>query len=366
MKKFKTGILGLLIVILLGFVYLLTYTIAEPKAYDFMVKHALTEKLPFDHNKQVYGHDDVVLVVIDDKTVEKYRWPWKREKYAEIFEYFLNYAHPKAIMYDAIIVTKDVDNPESDRKFFNTVNKFDNLTVGFMPDIRKWSEDKKEFGKNYDKAFEKYSINAEDKSTKRPPLYESMLTMPEDYYKVVKKAGSVCMFPGPINSNLSSFSTDEVFRTSEYIFEYNGKYYPSLAMSAYLISNNNPNVVITDKHMEFPDLNYKVNHTKSYYRLSVPVRYYKLYTSGYSHLKCSALDIIESNKLLKAGKKPVISPEEFKDKFVVIGANVPAGAGLNDNKNSPLKSNHPGLDYQATALDNLLHNYHQLINIFYF
>ena len=35
-----------------------------------MVKHALTEKLPF-HNKQVYGSDDIVLVVIDAKAAER-------------------------------------------------------------------------------------------------------------------------------------------------------------------------------------------------------------------------------------------------------------------------------------------------------
>lgn len=321
-----------------------------------MVKHVLTEKLPFDHNKQVYGSDDIVLVVIDDKTVEKHRWPWKREKYGEIFEYFLNYAHPKAIMYDAIIVTKDLDNPESDKKFFNIIKKFNNLTVGFMPDINPWSEDKKTFGQEYDKFFEKFSINVEDHSSPMPPLYESMLAVPDTYYNAVKKAGSVYMLPGPINGSLTSWSIDEIFRNSEYLFKYNGKYYPSLAMSAFLTINNNPNIVLNDKYMSFPDLNYNVRMVKSYYRFSVPVRYYKLYDSGYSHLKCSAIDIMDSNKLIKAGKAPIIDPAEFKDKIVVIGANVPAGTGLNDNKNSPLRSNHPGVDYQATALDNLMHN----------
>jgi hypothetical protein len=36
-----------------------------------MTKHALTEKLPFDINKKTYGSDDIVIVVVDAKTVEK-------------------------------------------------------------------------------------------------------------------------------------------------------------------------------------------------------------------------------------------------------------------------------------------------------
>ena len=136
------------IIILLGliFVYFVTYNFVEPKAYDFMVKHSLTEKLPF-HNKQIYGSGDIILVVIDAKTVEKYRWPWKRELNCKIYEYFLNYAHPKIIVHDSIIATLDTDNPESDKKFFNTLSKFNNVVVGFMPSVKPWAD--KDFGEYF-------------------------------------------------------------------------------------------------------------------------------------------------------------------------------------------------------------------------
>ena len=48
-------------------------------------------------------------MVIDAKTVEKYRWPWKRESYCKIFNY-LNSAQPKIIIHDAIITTLDKEN----------------------------------------------------------------------------------------------------------------------------------------------------------------------------------------------------------------------------------------------------------------
>ena len=93
MNKLKFAIFSIIIILALYFVHFLTYTFVEPKAYDFMVKHSLTEKLPFDKKKQVYGSGDVILVMIDAKTAEKYRWPWKRETNCKLFEYFIKYSN---------------------------------------------------------------------------------------------------------------------------------------------------------------------------------------------------------------------------------------------------------------------------------
>jgi adenylate cyclase len=92
------------------------------------------------------------------------------------------------------------------------------------------------------------------------------------------------------------------------------------------------------------------------YQSIVPLKFYKLAKSGYSHPKISAVDIMDSYDNIKQGKKPVVDPSVFDGKVIVIGANVPAGTGLNDNKNTPIVSNHPGVDIQATAIDNIIHN----------
>ena len=91
MKKFKNIFFCILALFILFFIAKVVYHSLEPKAYDFMTKHFLTKKVPFDTKKQIYGSNDIVLVVIDAKTVEKYRWPWKREAYCPIFNY-LNYS----------------------------------------------------------------------------------------------------------------------------------------------------------------------------------------------------------------------------------------------------------------------------------
>jgi hypothetical protein len=82
-----------------------------------------------------------------------------------MFNYFLNYADEKLVVYDAIITTLDKENPSSDKKFFNTINQFDNLIVGFLPRFSKWNDENT--GKIFDEKLKaKYSINITDKSNK--------------------------------------------------------------------------------------------------------------------------------------------------------------------------------------------------------
>ena len=341
--KIKNLLLTVIVLFVLGFVYNFSYNIAEPKAYDFMTKHFLAHK---------YGSDDIVLVVIDAKTVEKYRWPWKREINCKIFDYFYEYTKPKVVVHDSILATLDKDNPESDKKFFNSINKFDNLIVGFFPDFTPWKD---EAGKKYEKAFfDKYGTKVTDKSSASYILCKSLMQFPEPYFNAVKHAGSVLITPGFINGNLKL--VDEINRKYEFLIKNDLGYYPSIALKVFLLANDNPQIVLTDKYMQFEGLNYKVQHKKTQWQTFTPLKFYKLSDTGYSHTKYSALDVMDSFDAIKSGKKPILNPETFKDKIVIIGANVPAGSGLNDNKNTPISVNHPGVDIQATAIDNIMHN----------
>jgi len=366
-NNFRLFISAIFVLALFAAVWFLTYNLAEPKAYDFMTKNVFANRLPFDTQKQVYGSDDIVLVVIDAKTAEKYRWPWKRDLNCKIFEYFANYAEPELIVDDAILMTLDKDNPDSDRKYFNTIKKIPNFVAGFMPNVLPWENEAD--GKAYEKIFaQKYALEIEDKTSYAETLFNSMIKTPLEYVDSVKNMGSVYLPLGSINRNISAWAFDEVSRTQEYLIMLNDAVYPSIGMKAFLVSNNNPKPVLTDKTLEFGEpLNTKIkllNKTYVYQNLhkvvfqtvSTPTRYYKLYDNGYSHIKYSAVDIMDSYDLIRAGKKPVINPEEFKGKIVVIGANVPAGSGLNDNKNTPIAVNHPGVDIQATSIDNIIHN----------
>lgn len=355
MNKIKVAISSIIILLFLIFVYFITYTFVEPKAYDFMIKHVLTERLPFDTHKQTYGSDDIILIVVDAKSAERHRWPWRRDLYCKIFDYFLNYTDTKVVVHDANIINLDKESPDADAKFFNSLSKFNNLVEGFIPQIDAWRDEKK--GNAYDKLFiNKYAINTENNIKTPQYLYQSLMPYPKPYFDVVANAGSVSMLPGFINGISSILNIDEVYRNHEYIIGYKGYLLPSIAMKTYLLANNNPKVNIYDKYIEFPELQYKIQQKTTFFQSVVPIRFYKFYFDGYSHQKISAIDIMDSFDNIQNGKKPIIAPEVFKNKIVVIGANVPAGTGLNDNKNTSMATNHPGVDIQASAIDNILHN----------
>ena len=354
MNKLKSALFSIIILLLLAFVYYFTYRLAEPKAYDFMVRNVMTEALPFDKSKQIFGSSDIVLVVVDSKSAERYRWPWKREKYCSLFKYFKDYAHPAVVVHDANIINLDKDNPNGDRAFFNLIGQFDNLIEGFMPALKMWENPKE--GELYDKAFiNKYGLSVENRIYNPPQIYSSLMKYPKPYFDAVKYTGTVSMLPGFIDGFIPTNFVDEVYRTHEYVINYKGAFLPSLAMRTFMLLNKNPKIVVKNSEIEFPEYNYKVKQKTTKFQSVVPIRYYQLW-QGYSHQKISAIDVMDSYELIQQGKKPLIEPSVFENKIVVIGVNVPTGEGLNDNKNTPVSVNHPGVDIQATAIDNIVHN----------
>lgn len=356
MKKIKYAFVTLIVLIILSIIALLTYTFIEPKTYDFMMKHVVTEQLPFDNNKNVYGHDDIVLVIIDDKSIEKYRWPWKRDLHNKVLKYFQEYAKPKVLVYDSIFATLDYENNQSDKKYFNTIKHFDNLVQGIMFNTADYDNIKK--GADYDNIFvNKFAVKNIEVNTYLPYLYKSMLMSPNEFIDSAHNIGSITIVPGFLDGYLSIYFGDEVYRTQEYLTNYKGAIIPSLAMKSFLVGNNNPKIVIDNKYIQIPDLGYKIQYLQTPFQSIVPVKFYKQHKQkGYSHIKYSAVDIMDSYDNIKAGKKPIINPDLFKDKYVIFGANVSVGNGLNDIKNTPLGVGYSGADFQATSLDNLVHN----------
>lgn len=344
MNKIRVIFSTIIIALIFTIVAFFTYNLAEPKAYDFMTKIFLVNSFG-NKNKQIYGNDDIVLVTIDTQSLERYRWPWKRDLYCEFFEYFLEYANEKAVIYDAIITTLDAESPNSDKKFFEVINKFDNLVVGFFPTSRKNQTINEDF-KN------KFKLNLKNKMSSTPYLYNGMIPFPKSYFDVVKYTGSVGTLPGFINGT----PVDEITRTQQYIINCGGDFYPSLAMRTYLMLNKDSKITLTNSKIILSNPYKEIPLKKNPQQIFTPLRFYQLHNGAYSHKYYSAIDIMDSYKAIKNGKIPKIDPKEFDNKIVVIGANVQGSASLNDNRNTPISVNHPGVDIQATAIDNIMHD----------
>lgn len=335
----KSGIVVFSILVFMLVVYIISTSFFEPKAYNFMVQN---------FSASSHGSEEIVIITIDDKSLEKIRWPWKRELYSKIFDYLSTYSMSKVIGFDAIIATPDVENPKSDLNFYSSIKNIDNLVVGFVPLSSPY--DSKADGINYDKIFKKkFSIHIKDeRKQKSPSFYQSLSKFPKDYFNSVSKVGSVITTP----------DIDGYIRSIDQLVDYKGTLYPSLSLRMYNYLNADDDFVVKDGEITATKSSLRIPTFDKYNGVFNNIHYYKpLPNSEYTHKTYSAIDIIDSYDNLKKGKLPIISPQVFEDKIVFVGANAKAIAvGLDDVKRTPISGDYPGVDIQATNLDNILHN----------
>lgn len=342
-KNLKSLIIVFSILVFMFVAYVIFASFFEPKAYNFMVQNFSATK---------HGSSDIVIIAIDDKSISDpqrgIRWPWKRELYAKMFEYLNKYSNARMVGFDVLIATPDTDRA-SDLKLYSTIKNMDNLIVGFSPSTLPYISQKD--GENYDKAFKKkFSISiVDERSKKSSDYYKSLLKYPQDYFNALTKVGSVEI----------TTDSDGYIRYIDQLINYKGTLYPSLAlrMYDYLQPDENTFIVKDDKVIA-TESDVKIP-TSNVYNMGVfnNIRYYKPYEDGYTHKTYSAIDIIDSLDNIKKGKKPIVDPGVFKDKIVFVGGNAKAIAiGLTDVKRTPISGDFPGVDVQATNLDNLLHN----------
>ncbi len=312
----------------------------EPKFYDFMVNAFTAHK---------YGSDDILIVVIDDEAIAKYRWPWKREMYSNIFEYINQNANPKLIIHDAIVGTLDKENPASDKKYFSSISKINNLVSGMELTFRDYTDYSKGIAQD-EKYYKKYSTPVEDNRQYFEGFrFKSILTFPDEYYNVLKYAAPVTC----------PQDNDGVTRDISLFVAYKQYLYPYLAFRGFLLANNNPECAVSQNDVTCNTINFYAPKYRRYLggHHRTPIKFYKLYSNNYSHRTISAVKILDDYDRIKSGLKPELSPELFNNKYIILGANVKASStGLSDILHSSVSPRHPGTDILATVLDNAVHN----------
>lgn len=326
-----------------AFIFLVVYSLSanflQLKSYNIMSKLTVNNKI---------SSNDVVLVVIDDKSLHEIgRWPWKREYYLEIFDYLENYTKTLQIGYDGLIMAPDSEHPESDRKFFNRIGKYDKLTAGVAFDFNKFEEGIDE--KYYDELLRTKSdikiIDKRSKNKKPSDLFKSFTVLQKQYFKNIQALGFV---------NVPE-DVDGYVRKASQLIEYKGEFFPSMALKMYSNLTGMKEFLLTDNYLYgFSDeRTLKIPIKNEYGFVSNYICYYKTPDNIYSHKKYSASDVINSYRAIKQGKKPILDPKLFENKVVFVGANANAQA-LADIIRTPISENFSGLDTQATNFDNLI------------
>lgn len=256
------------------------------------------------HNK------DIVIVAIDDGSYEyildKYgEWPLRRDMYAKMVDY-IEAQQPKTVAFDLMFVKSMKSDIESDNALINVFKKYDNVYTSM----------------NLDNQPEDLRIP--------PQLPEKLTVKPYPNVKdTIEYSNCRVILQGILDatSNIGminvSRSDDGVLREMPLYLKYNSKYYPQLGYRVALASGNVKNVQPNED-------------------ASVILNWYG---------PAGTFENISMYKLLKAVENNDIKAFDFHNKIVYFGA---TAASLFDIKTVPVDKVYPGVEVQATYVNNLL------------
>jgi adenylate cyclase len=137
---------------------------------------------------------------------------------------------------------------------------------------------------------------------------------------------------------------DGVFRRGQLFNLFDGRPVPSLALGAYLSGNPGDHAIeIQGGKLIIDDRRVPIDS-----QARILLRYRG---PSQTHATYSAAAVIQSELRLLEGGEPPVDPNLLKDRYVLFGFTAP---GLYDLRPSPVAGTYPGVEINATMLDNLL------------
>ena len=278
--------------------------------------------------------DKIVIVAIDDATYEyildKYgEWPLPRDVYARLVDY-IQKQNPQSIAFDLMFVKSMRSNPNADKMLVNMMQKYDNVFVSMnldeqSPDLRVPP-----------KLPERISINLKNKSNRvnfDAQTYTNCRTIIDG---ILNNSSNI----GMINVTRAD---DGILRKMPVLVKYQDKYYPQLGLKVgidYLNLNTNKLEIDTSSNLILGDRKIYLDEDGSailnWYGPQETYEYIPMY---------KLIQVIK-------GKHPV-QGFDFKDKIVYFGT---TASSLFDIKTVPSSKIYPGVEVQATYVNNIIDN----------
>jgi len=264
-------------------------------------------------NSHVRKHNpDIVIVAIDDASYEyildKYgEWPLRRDVYAKMVDY-IEAQNPKSIAFDLMFVKSMKSETMADKALVDVFKKYDNVYTAM-------------------------NLDDQPEDLRVPPTLPLPSIVPYPATdKTVEYSNCRVILQGILDatSNIGMInvarSNDGVLRRMPLYLKYQGKYYPQLG---YLLATN---------------LNGQkgLKNVRPDEEASVVLNWYGA---------AGTFENIPMYKVIKAAEGKEKLEYDFSDKIVYFGA---TAASLFDIKTVPVDKVYPGVEVQATYVNNLL------------
>ena len=288
-------------------------------------------------NNHAKAHNDnIVIVAIDDASYEYIldnygEWPLTRDVYAKLVDY-LEAQHPQSVAFDLMFVKSMKSLPQADLALVNSFKRYDNLYTAM----------------NFDNQPEDLRI---------PP------TLPNKLAVNLKNNGGKVDFTAQTYTNCRSIlpaildatsnvglinvsrAEDGILRRMPVFLSYQGKFYPQLGLKVglnYLKNRDNMvdnNFVIDGNYLKLGNrkiyLDDNGNAILNWYGSAGTYEYIPLY------------------KLIKIAKGEIKNEYDFNNKIVYFGT---TASSLFDIKTVPVSRIYPGVEVQATYVNNIIDN----------
>ena len=275
--------------------------------------------------------DDIVIVAIDDATYEYIldtygEWPLPRDIYANVINY-LEKQSPRAIAFDLMFVKSLKSKNSADEALINTFKKYDNIYASMNFDNQ--SEDLR----TPPNLPDKLKLNVENNSR----IDFSQLTF-NNCRTILAGILNATSNIGIINV---SRSDDGILRKMPLVVKYKSDYYPQLALKVGLnYLGETPKEFEIDKKSNFKFADKKIYLDKDG---SAILNWYG---------PAGTYQYIPMYKLIKATKGESLD-FNFSNKIIYVGT---TASSLFDIKTVPTGKIYPGVEVQATYVNNLIDN----------
>jgi adenylate cyclase len=283
--------------------------------------------------------DNIRLILLDQNSLDwaknenGWNWPWPREVYSAILDYCRR-SGAKAVAFDVLFTEPSIYGNEDDAALGRAVAKCGHFT-GAVFVGEKTGSDTKWPTEIPAPEFKVVGLDKWLDPTNSVNMIFQRATMPIQELAVnAAVLSNVHLEPDP----------DGIYRSISLFCVFDHKILPTLGLGAYLAANPGarmqikPGQLIVDRRIVPID-----RHGKAV------LNYRGI--SG-THKAYSAAAVIQSDLRILQGETPTIRDKNaFRDKYVFFGFSAP---GLYDLRSSPVDGVYPGVEIQATLLDNFL------------
>ncbi len=290
------------------------------------------------------SHDRrIAIITVDEASLNFYReylgtWPWPREVFGALIDY-LAAGGARIVAFDMLFAEPDLDDPESDATLARAAASSGRVITSmvFFPSPQV-GDDTYEALLKKGYLSEHFSMGVVNNSTITFEEYRSATLAYLGLFTSSTAAGCINFVADP----------DGPSRASYPLYRYRDHYYPSLALISALryrgvdlkkekavISKDNALIVGPIRIPLLDDGRMLLNWHGPYHT-------YDYYSIG---------DVIESMAAIHRGQIPRIAPEAFSDRIVLVGT---TAISLFDLRATPFSPVYPGVELNATAIDNIL------------